>query len=380
MSSGMYDVIVVGLGAMGSAATYHLAKQGSRVLGLEMFEPGHDQGSSHGYHRMIRRSAYPEAVYGPLAARAFALWRELEAEAGQPLLRMMGEVALIDPASDPAAHTAALDMIERGTRTRLEAPDLAERFPGVRCPEGFLATYEAEAGFIRSELGIVNHVALARRHGATVHDREEVLRWAADGNGVRVETRQGTYRAGQLAITTGPWAAELLAGLNLPLQVKRAVNGYFQPGRPEWWSAEQGAPDFQLDVPEGSYYGMPAVAGVGLKIGLSAHEPTTARTVRRTIDDAEIERLRRVLDTYLPGASGPLVRQITCLCTYTPDHDFVIGRHPDQERVLLACGFSGAGFKFSPVMGEVLADLALRGTTAFDLTALAPGRFRAAAA
>src|SRR5690606_6228924 len=144
---------------------------------------------------------------------------------------------------------------------------------------------EAEAGFVRSELGIVNHVDLARRHGATVHDREEVVRWVADGDGVRVDTRQGTYRAGQLAITTGPWAAELLAGLNLPLQVRRSVNGYFQPARPEWWAIAHGAPDFQLDVPEGSYYGMPAVAGVDLKIGLSAHEPTTARTVRRTIDE-----------------------------------------------------------------------------------------------
>jgi sarcosine oxidase len=293
---------------------------------------------------------------------------------------MTGEVTLIDPASDPALHAAVLGMIELGTRTRLDARDLAERFPGVRCPEGFLATYEAEAGFIRSELGITTHVAQARRHGATVREQEEVLNWAVEGDGVRVETRQGSYRAGQLVITTGPWAAELLAGLNLPLQVKRAVNGYFQPSRPEWWSVEQGAPDFQLDVPEGSYYGMPAVAGVDLKIGLSAHEPTTARTVRRTIDAEEIERLRRVLDTYLPGASGPLTRQITCMCTYTPDHDFVIGRHPDHEPVLLACGFSGAGYKFSPVMGQVLADLALRGTTEFDIRALSPDRFRAAAA
>ncbi len=378
MRDGVYDVIVVGLGAMGSAATYHLAKRGARVLGLEMFQPGHDQGSSHGYHRMIRRSASPEEVYGPLAARAFALWRALEDEAGQPLLTMTGEVSLTDPASDPAGHSAVLGMIERGTRTRLDARDLAERFPGVRCPEGFLATYEAEAGFVRSELGIVNHVALAQRHGATVHDQEEVLRWMADGAGVRVETRQGAYRAGHLVITTGPWAAELLADLGLPLQVKRAVNGYFQPTRPDWWSVEQGAPDFLLDVPEGSYYGMPAVRGVGLKIGLSAHEPTTARTVRRSIDEAEIDRLRRVLDTYLPGASGPLARQITCMCTYTPDHDFVVGRHPDQERVLLACGFSGGGYKFSPVMGEVLADLALDGTTGFDVRAFSPDRFRAA--
>lgn len=375
-----YDVIVVGLGAMGSATTYQVAKRGAKVLGLEMFQPGHDQGSSHGYHRMIRKSSFQDDLYVPLAARAFELWREVEEESGQTLLRILGEISIVDPDSQPAYHAAVRKMIAQGMRTVLDRQDLAERFPGVRYNDGMLTTYEADAGFLRSEAGILTHLDLARRHGATVQTNTEVLAWSATANGVQVETTQGTFHAASVILTAGPWAAELLASLGLPLQVKRSVNGFFQPERPDLWRAQNGAPDFLLDVPEGSFYGMPAVDDVGLKIGLSNYTATTARTIRRTIDAEEIDRLRQALDTYLPGASGPLVRQITCMCTYTPDGDFVIDHHPDHEQVILGCGFSGRGFKFAPTVGEILADLALEGRTRHEIAALSPRRFAALAA
>lgn len=165
----------------------------------------------------------------------------------------------------------------------------------------------------------------------------------------------------RLVITTGSWASELLAGLGLPLRVERVVNGYFEPSRPDWWSAEQGAPDFLLSVPEGSFYGMPAVDGIGLKIGLSGGfglGVTTARTINRHVDDSEIDFLRNVLDTYMPGASGPALRHATCMCTYTPDKGFIVDRHPAHEQVLIGCGFSGRGYKFASTIGEILADLA----------------------
>ena len=375
-----FDVIVVGLGAMGSATTYQVAKRGARVLGLEMFKPGHDQGSSHGYHRMIRKSSFQDDLYVPLSTRAFELWREVEEESGQTLLRMLGEVSIVDPVSAPAYYAAVRKMIDRGMRTVLDEQDLAERFPGIRYQDGMLTTYEAEAGFLRSEAGILAHIELAQRHGATIQDQTEVVAWTATGSGVRVETTRGTYTASYLIVTAGPWAGELLASLNLPLQVKRSVNGYFEPDRPDLWRAENGAPDFLLDVPEGSFYGMPAVDEVGLKIGLSNYTVTTARTIRRTIDAEEIDRLRQALDTYLPGANGPLMRQITCMCTYTPDGDFVIDHHPDTERVIIGCGFSGRGFKFAPTVGEILAELTLDGATRHDISALSARRFTASAA
>ena len=370
-----YDAIVVGLGAMGSATAYHLAKRGQNVLGIDMFQPGHDQGSSHGYHRMIRKSSFQVDGYVPLAERAFALWHELEEASGQTLLHITGEVWLLHQDGNPGYRGGMESSIARGFRVVLDERELGERFPGCRLHDGMIALYEADAGYLQSETGIITHVDLARRHGATINLDEEVTSWAADGDGVRVETTRGTYRADRLVITTGPWAAELLADLHFPLQVQRTVNGYFQPARPDWWSVEAGAPDFLLDVPEGSFYGMPAVGDIGVKIGRSGGGETTARTIRRTIDDAEIDLLRDTLDRYLPGASGTEVRRITCMCTYTPDRDFIIDRHPGYAQVLFGCGFSGRGYKFAPVVGEILADLAVAGQTRHEIGFLAADRF-----
>lgn len=372
-----FDVVVVGLGAIGSATTCQLAKRGVRVLGLDMFQPGHDQGSSHGYHRMIRTSAVHDDGYTPLAERAFELWRELGAEVGRDLLRLLGEIHIVHLDSRPGYDAVAATMRERGLWEVLSERDLAERFPGVRIYDDMLVTYEAQAGFLLSEAGIVSHIEVARRHGAVIQTGEEVTGWAADGDGVRVETTQGTYRAGKLIVTTGPWAHELLADLSFPLEVVRTVNGYFEPSSARW-RAEGGAPDFLLTVPEGLFYGIPAVDGVGLKIGrnrIKGVEHTTARTIRRTIDDSEIDVLREVLDRYMPGASGPEIKRLTCMCTYTPDDDFIVDRHPAHEQVLFGCGFSGRGYKFAPTMGEVLAELATEGATRHDISALSAGRF-----
>lgn len=373
--SSTHDVIVIGLGAMGSATAWQLAKRGQRVLGIEMFRPGHDQGSSHGYHRMIRHSSFKDDGYVPLAARAFALWHEVEEASGKTLLTMTGEVRLLDEERYPADRAAVEIMAGRGFLEILSEENLAERFPGFRLHEGMVATYEANAGYLRSEEGIITQCELAQRHGATLRFDEEATAYTSDGDGVRVETTTGSFQADRLVITTGCWAVELLADLALPMQVERRVNGYFRPARPDLWSLEAGAPDFLLTVGEGSFYGMPAVGDVGLKIGLSAGPPTTARTIRRTVDPEEIDFLRGVLDRYMPGASGPEVRHITCMCTYTVDMDFIIDLHPANERVIFGCGFSGRGYKFAPVVGEILADLAVDGGTRHDVAFLSAGRF-----
>lgn len=373
-----YDTLVVGLGAIGSASLYQLAKRGQRVLGLEMFQPGHDQGSSHGYHRMIRMSAVHDGGYTPLAERALALWSDLEAESGETLLRLIGEVHMVDPDYYPAYPANAELMQQRGLWEILSRDDLAERFPGFHLHDGMLATYEQQAGFLRSEAGILAHVAVAERHGAEIRTGVEVTGWTIDGSGVRVTTATETFTADRLVITTGPWASELLSDLGLPLRVERVVNGYFEPSRPDWWSATHGAPDFLLTVPEGSFYGMPAVDGIGLKIGLSGgfgHGVTTARTIDRHVDDSEIDFLRRVLDSYMPGASGPALRHVTCMCTYTPDKGFVVDRHPEHEQVLFGCGFSGRGYKFAPTIGEILADLVTDGTTRHEVGFMSAVRF-----
>ncbi|MFW6075027.1 MAG: N-methyl-L-tryptophan oxidase, partial [Chloroflexota bacterium] len=311
-----YDVIVVGLGAMGSATTYHLAKRGRNVLGLDMYDPGHSHGSSHGEHRMIRNSSVQEDGYVPLANRAFQLWRLLEHESSKNILKILGEVRLSYESEDKKYGITREKIAADPYRELLSEEELAERFPGFRLYQGMIATYEAEAGYLRPEVGIASHLEQAVWNGAKIKRPEEVTGWSIDGRGVKVETRADIYRADRLVITTGPWAEELLKQRSLPLTVTRIVNGYFNPTKPEYWKAENGAPNFLLTVPEGGFYGLPSDEGIGLKIGLHTGEPAgSARTVRREIDDEEIDFLRGVLDRYMPGASGPETKRLTCLYT-----------------------------------------------------------------
>lgn len=373
-----YDAIVIGLGAMGSAATYHLALRGQSVLGLDMYEPGHAHGSSHGEHRLIRNSSFREDGYVPLANRAFQLWRALEAESSRQILKILGEVRLSYLDLD-AQWGITLEDIERDPyRELLSEDDLARRFPGFRLYDGMIATYEAEAGYLRPEVGVAAHLEQATWRGATIRRPERVKSWTVDGNGVRVDTDAGQYRAERLIITAGPWADQMLRDRGLPLSVMRIVNGYFDPTKPEYWKAENGAPNFLLTVPEGGFYGMPADEGVGLKIGLHQGEIfESVDAVKREIEDEEIEYLRTVLDRYMPGASGPVVKQITCVYTMTPDEDFIVERHPEHSQVVYGCGFSGRGYKFSPTIGEILADLALEGSTRHNIGFLSSERFAA---
>lgn len=379
-----YDTIVIGLGAMGSASLYHLAKRGQKVLGIDMFAEGHDQGSSHGEHRMIRKSAGSSSLkstdgYVPLVARAFDLWDELQEESGRNLIKLLGEIAILSEDRLAQMNATIDDLASNPFRELLSEAELKERFPGVRILEGVHVTYEAEAGYLRPEVAISAHLAIAAQYGAEIRRPEAVTGWEIEGEGVAVTTDQGRYLAGHLVIAGGAYASELLGDLDYPLQVTRIVNGYFEPTSPHWYG-ENGAPDFLLSVPEGSFYGMPADEGVGLKIGLHYGTETTARTIDREIKPQEIEFLRGVLDRYMPGASGPVVKQVTCMYTMTPDEDFIIEPHPEHHQVLIACGFSGRGFKFSPTVGEIMADFATCGNTDHDIAFLSSSRFKAVGA
>ncbi len=392
MTATTHDVIVVGLGAMGAGATYQLAKRGQAVLGLDMYPLGHHEGSSHGHHRMIRRSAVRPEL-DQMAGRAFELWRELEAESGQNIMNLIGEVVLADSPAGTARHLrhrAPVDerqivdafTYESTVGNQCELLDetaLRERFPGFNLRDGMVATYEANGGFLRPEVGIAAHLEVAERHGATIRRPEAVSGWRADGCGVAVTTATETYRADRLVLAAGPWSSELLDDFKLPLQVVRIVNAYFAPTRPEIWTAERGAPDFRLMVAEGSFYGIPSVERLGLKIGRHDEgQATTARTIRRAVDAAEIDYLRAVLDEYMPGASGPVTHVITCMYTMTPDEQYIVESHPALPQVVYGCGCSGTSYKFSGVIGEMLADLALDGTSSYDTNFMSSARFTGA--
>ena len=372
---GHWDVIVVGLGAMGSATTAMLARQGARVLGLEAFEPLHTRGSSHGRSRIIREAYFESPEYVPLVRRAYELWRELEEISGRRLLRITGGLNIGRPES--AFVSGALESARRHgiPHEVLDAASAARRFPALRLPEDFVAVYESNAGVLDPEACIEAFQSVARGRGAVLRFNEPARHWAVEGSSVVVESDGGIERADRLVLTPGPWAPEVLSGLPVPLEVQRVVNVHFAPSQPAHFEADR-LPVYLLDVPEGDYYGFPALPGQGIKFGRhDAGEACTPETIRREVSGEEVASLQAVLNRYLPGAADRVLWTLTCMYTMTPDAHFVIDRHPEWPQVVIGCGFSGHGFKFASVVGEILADLALEGRTRHPIDFLSLRRF-----
>ena len=371
-----FDVVVVGLGGMGSATAAHLARHGQRVLGLEQFDRLHANGSSHGHSRIIRQAYFEAPEYVPLLHRSYALWRELEDESGQPdLLTITGGLNIGTPESEFVGGSLASAKQHNLEHEYLNHLEVAERFPGFRLSDDLVAVFEPNAGFLQPEACIDAHLAVAERHGADLRFNQHVTDWAVDGGGVRVETGADTYRAERLVITAGPWAGQVLADLGLPLTVRRIVNAHFEPSEPALYAADR-CPVYLFQVPEGDYYGFPMLPGQGVKIGRhDGGEITSPQTIRRDIDDTEIDQLRDVLARYLPGAVGPVIHTLTCMYTDTPDAHFILDRHREHPQVVYGCGFSGHGYKFASVIGEVLAELAIDGPSGHNIGFLSSSRF-----
>jgi sarcosine oxidase len=374
--AGSWDVIVLGVGSMGSAACQHLASRGLSVLGIEAFRPGHDLGSGHGRTRMIRQAYAESPAYIPLVLRAYELWRELEAATGRDLLTITGAV-FAGPPGSWAVEGAATSAAEHGLPfERLDAAEVNRRFPAFALSDEMTCGLEPRAGFLHPDGCIAAAVEVAERHGAELRWNERVLGWRADGDGVVVETAAGTYRAGSLVVTAGPWTPEVLAGLDLPLEVWRVFNVWMQPSRPADAGPDR-LPCFLLDLAgSGEFYGFPDLPGEGVKVG--RHDqglPTTAAAVDRVIRPEEAEAVRAAVARVLPGAAGPVTRTKACMYTMTPDGHFIVDRHPEHPRVVYACGFSGHGFKFSNAIGEALAGLVIDGRAPVSVDFLSAARF-----
>lgn len=371
-----YDVIVVGLGGIGSAVICELARQNLRVLGIDQYQSPHNFGSSHGHHRIIREAYFESPEYVPLVQHAYERWRELEQESGRgDLLTIIGGLMFGLPDSHVVSGATLAARTHRLPSERLTPEDVRSRFPGFRLGEDMVAIYEPNAGYVRPEAATTAHLDLAAANGAELRFGEPVMGWAPDGAGVRVTTKSGDELASRLVLTPGPWAPELLKGLNLPLSVRRIVNVYFDSAYHQLFEPVQ-CPIYIFDAPQGTYYGFPYLRDIGLKIGRHDDgEPATPGTIQREVNAGEVQQLEDVLNTYLPGASGPVKETLTCMYTMTPDENFIVDRHPEYPQVVIGCGFSGHGYKFAPALGELLADLALDRQIAFDIDFLSARRF-----
>jgi sarcosine oxidase len=364
-----YDVIVVGLGAMGSAAVYHLAKHGKKVLGLDRFSPPHTFGSSHGETRIIREAYFEHPTYVPIIQRAYDLWADLEREANRSLFLQTG--GLMIGRADGIVFSGAKRSAEihRLSHEVLSASDVRSQFPGIEPAEDMMAVREPRAGILFPQVCIESHLALARLRGACLQFDEPVVRWRAEADGVRVLTSKGEYTAGRLLLTAGAWIRSLLPDLKIPLTIERQILFWFQPRENAGLFKPGRCPIYLWEYePEKFFYGFPDL-GTGVKVARH-HEGqvTDADNVRREVGSGEIESMRGIVRRFLPQADGPLKASTVCLYTNTPDGHFFIDVHPAHAQVLVASPCSGHGFKFSSVIGEILSDLMTQGQSRFDLS------------
>jgi sarcosine oxidase len=364
-----YDAIVIGVGGMGSAAVYHLARRGQHALGLEQFDIPHDRGSSHGTNRIIRLAYWEHPSYVPLLRRAYELWRELEHRAGERLLIITGGIDAGPEGCKTVAGSLLSCDLHHLPHETMTAAELHRRFPGYRLPPDMIAVYQPDGGFVMSERAIVAHVTVAQALGAEIRAREPVVAWEAGSGGVRVRTSRDTYTADRLIITAGPWTAGLVPALAQAAVPERQVLLWAQPLRPEYFQPAT-FPVFNMESPEGRFYGFPVYGIPGFKIGKYHHrlERTGPDTVDREIHPEDETVLRDGIRRYFPDADGPTMAMTTCLFTNSPDEHFILDRHPDHANVCLAAGFSGHGYKFCSVVGEITAGLALDGRSPFDLS------------
>ena len=372
-----YDAIVIGVGGMGSAAVYHLARRGLQVLGLEKHAIPHEMGSSHGYSRMIRYTLQEHPSYVPLVRRSYELWHEMEETAGEELMVTTGSIRAGAPDSPFFLNAQEACDLHSIPYEILTASEVNKRFPGYRFPEEISSVYQADGGFLLPERCIVTHVQAAERAGADVHTQETVLDWGVRGDGVQVRTDRDTYTAGRLVVTAGPWAANLVPELAAYAVPERQVMGWFQPKRPELYAAEA-FPVFGVFTEEGRYYGFPSHAVPGFKIGRAHHllQKVDPDAIDREVHPEDEDILRQAVNRYFPLAAGKLLDRKTCMYTNTPDGHFMIGTLDGQPQVSVAAGFSGHGFKFASVIGEIMADLAQNGATEHDINLFRLDRFK----
>jgi sarcosine oxidase len=372
-----YDVIVIGLGGMGSASAYHLARRGKRVLGLEQFDLLHERGSSHGLTRIIRLAYHEDPSYVPLLRRSYELWHDLEADSGERLLITTGSLEG-GPEDGPTFRGAlAAAQLHDLPHEVMAATELRDRYPAYA---GFgddtRVVYQPDGGFLLAERTIQAHADGARAAGAELRFREAVTGWETLADGVRVSTAKGTYEADRLVICAGAWARTLVPDLADVAVPERQVLAWMTPRRPELFASDR-FPVFLIDVAEGSYYGFPIHDGHGFKFGWYHHfrEPMDPDDPDRSAGPRDEAALRAFAERYFPDGAGPTEMLKACIFTNSPDEHFIIDRLADAPQVSVAAGFSGHGYKFCSVVGEIMADLAIDGRTAHDIGLFRLDRF-----
>ncbi|MDQ2973228.1 MAG: N-methyl-L-tryptophan oxidase [bacterium] len=377
-----YDVIVIGLGAMGSAGTYQLARSGAKVLGIDRYEPPHIYGSTHGDTRITRLAIGEGAEYVPLVTRSHQLWREIESEVGYELLNQCG--GLIMGVHSNMGQHGINDFLKQTISSakqygikhdELSTEQIQARFPQFSLVGNEDGYFEQEAGFLRPEKCVLAQLELAKKYGATINTGETVTSFEDDGNSVVVKTNKTSYTAAKLIITAGPWVNELVSGYEAAFKIYRQVLYWFDLKDKTEYESYNKLPVFIWEFgggPDDFVYGFPAVGGPdgGLKVATEEYaSDILPDETKREVSQDEIESMyEKYIKDRMPGLSSKCVKAASCLYTVTPDHKFVIDYHPEHRNVIVASPCSGHGFKHSAAIGEVLSQLATTGKSEIDIS------------
>lgn len=371
-----FDCIVIGVGGMGSSTLYNLAKRGRRVLGLEQFDIPHAEGSSHGVNRIIRLAYYEHPSYVPLLRRAYELWSEIESVTGEQLLYKTGSIDTAPSGHEVFEGSLESCLLHDIPHRVLNHAQINEQFPGYQLPPGHMGLLQEDGGFVLSERSIVAYANAAMSAGAEIHAREVVTGWESDQGGVRVFTDRSEYTAERLVITAGAWTSGMIPILDELAVPERQVLAWLQPLDGSLYTPEV-FPVFNAYFDEGRYYGFPVFGIPGFKVGRYHHleEVIDPDSEIKTVTGEDEAVLRSAVERYFPKANGTTMTLKTCMFTNTPDEHFIVDLLPGNTQVAVAAGFSGHGFKFASVIGEILADLAITGETEHNIDLLKIDRF-----
>jgi sarcosine oxidase len=377
-----FDAIVVGLGAHGSAATAALARRGLSVLGLDRFARGEELGSSGGRSRMIRLANFEDPAYVPMALASWDRWRSLEAESGAEILTITGGLYAGAWDSRPVAGSIRSAREHGLEHEVIDADEIHRRWPVFELAPGTVGLLELQAGTLRADRAIAAHLGVAERHGAMLEFGRRVVDWRpTSGGGFEVRTADGrVVGAAHLVLAAGAWLGRLVPDLGLPLRVERESVCWFDPTDDPATIGADRMPVWVVAWEGQAYYGFRHDPEVGLKISLHHWGVyVDPDTVDRVVGAADEERVRAFVRRWMPTANGPLAATKVCLYTNAPDEAFVIDRHPAAAGVAFASACSGHGFKYAPVVGEMLADLAMSGSTEWPIGSFRAERFGGAA-
>ena len=371
-----YDAIVLGAGGgVGSAALWHLARRGVRVLGLDRFEPPHDRGSSHGQTRIIRQAYFEHPDYVPLLLESYRLWAELESQASSQLYHEVGLIQVGASEGQVVSGVLNASKLHDLDVEQLSADEIQQRWPGLSIPNELVGVFERRAGYLLVEECVKTYVELAIHAGAELRCPVEVQGWDV-GDSIQVRTGEGLIQTDRLIVAAGAWAGQLLSDLSVPLKVLR-TSLFWYSADSDSYSTNSGFPTFFFDLPEGMFYGFPQLDGRGVKVAehVGTTEITDPLQFDRTLQhDAQL-RIESFLKNYLPQVSNDNTDHAACMYTMSPDEHFIVDRHPDCSGIVFAAGLSGHGFKFTPVLGKALADLAIDEKTKLPIDFLSLSRF-----